>query len=194
VFVSYIVPDWKMMSSMNRNTMYILVAVVVIIIVVAAVAAYVFVIQPSGGGGGGGGGEETVYTLGNATSVQFDVNLTIAGSLGTYNFAGKNLNSSTNLLLRVEANPVVSEGTVYSYIFYAGNETTMNNATGTWAEGTFATDWPTWSGEFFGYVDHNPNWMTGDGNISYTDADGNTVLIYNIVLNPTLPDSMFQPT
>jgi hypothetical protein len=177
-------------SITNKNTMYIVVAVVVIIIVVVAIAG-AYVLMNPGGGGGGGDGEETVYTMGNATSIQYDVNLTTAGVTGTYNFAGKNL-GTTDTLLRVDANPVVSEGTVYSYIMYAANQTSYSNATGTWDVSVFATDWPTYSTQFEGYIDHNPDWKTGDSDITYTDNSGNTVVIFNIVLNPSLPDSLFQ--
>ncbi len=174
---------------MNKKAVsWIVIGIIIVAVIVVGVVAY-WALTSSGGGGGG---EETVYNLGNATSVQFDVNLTIPGEVGIYNFACKNLNSTSDLMLRVDANPVVGAGTVYSYIFYAGNETTVNNSTGTWAAGDFTTDWPTWSTQFFGYLNHNKSWMTGDGNMAYTDADGNDVLIYNIVLNPTLSDSLFQ--
>jgi uncharacterized protein (UPF0333 family) len=162
-----------------------LVAAVVIIVVVVAVAG-AYVLMNNGGGGGGG---ETVYTMGNATSLQYSLNLTGAdGTTGTYIFAGKNLNAS-DLMLRVD---VVGGGTVYSYIMVAGNQTSWSNATGTWAASDFATDWPTWSTQFEGYIAHNENWKTGDGDITYTDS-GNSITIYDIVINPMLADSLFTP-
>jgi hypothetical protein len=175
---------------MNKNTMYIAVAVVVIVIVVAGVGIYVFM---GGGGGGGGGGEpETVYTMGNATSLQYTVDLTTSGVTGTYKFAGKNLGTA-EIMLRVDANPVVSEGTIYSYVMYATNQTSYNNETGTWAEGNFTKDWGvTWSPQWSGYIAHNSDWKTGDNDILYTDDAGNSVKVYNIVINPTLADSVFQ--
>jgi len=173
---------------MNKNTMYIVVAVVVIVIIAAIAGAYV--LMNPGGGGGGGGGNETVYNMGNATSLQFNLNLTAAdGTSGTYKFAGRNLGTAT-LMLRVD---VEGGGTVYSYIMFAGNQTAWNNATGTWAQSDFATDWPTWSSQFEGYVTHNKDWKTGDGDITYTDS-GNSIKITGIVINPTLADSLFTPS
>ena len=174
--------------------MYIVVAAVVIIIVVAAVAAYVFLYMPSGGENNGGGGE-TVYTMGNATSLQFNVNITTSdGSIGTYLYSGKNLGeTSTDILLRVDAEPDISLDTTFSYIMYAANQTSYTNATGTWDVSSFATDWPTYSTLFEGYISHNENWMTGDtAPASYTDDAGNTILLYGIMINPSLDDSMFQ--
>jgi len=176
-------------SNTNKNTMYIVVAALVIIIVIVGVGAYVF-LGGGGGGGNGNGGGETIYTMGNATSLRYTVNMTTADITGTYMFAGKNLGTG-DLLLRVDANPIVDDATTYSYLFYAGNQTSYNNATGTWAQGDFTTDWATYSGMFEGYIAHNEDWMTGDGDIEYTDA-GNNIKVYDIEINPTLADSLFQ--
>ena len=185
------------MSYTNKNAMYGIVAAVAIIIVVAGVAAYVFLYAPSGGSNGGGEGGEDVYTISNSTSLKFDVDLTIAGSLGTYTFQGKNLQSATDLMLRVDTQPDTTVSTTYSYIFFAGNETAYSSTdNGARTESSdFQTDWTTWSGQFFGYVNHNPTWMSGGGDISYTDsAVGGDVVIHNIEINPTLADSLFTPT
>jgi hypothetical protein len=181
-------------TAMNKNTMYILVAVLIIVIVIAGVVIYMYV---GTGGGGGGGGETptTVYTMGNATSLQYTVNLTTASAEpGIYMFAGKGLGTA-EIWLRVDANPDVSVGTTYSTIMYAGNQTSWTNATGTWEVSDFATDWgTTWSPSWSSYIDHNASWMTGDGDISYSDSSGNDILIYNIAINPTLSDSLFTPS
>jgi hypothetical protein len=177
-------------TAMNKNTIYIIVAVLVIIIVVAGVVVYYYMGTGESGGGGGGGGE-TVYTLGNATSVQYTVNLTDPTGVGIYTFAGRNLGTA-DIELRVDATPVVGYDT-YSYIMFATNQTSYNNETGTWAAGNFTQDWGvTWSGQFEGYISHNADWMTGDSNISYHDSAGNEVLVYDIMINPSLPDSLFQ--
>jgi hypothetical protein len=177
---------------MNSKTMYILVGVLVIIIVAAGVGIYLF--MGTGGEGGGNGGGETpvdTYTVANATSLQFDVNITTSGVVGTYNFAAKNLNSS-DILLRVDSNPVVSDGTIYSNIMYASNQTAYSNATGTWAVSDFATDWPTWSTEFENYKTQLTSNWSGTGDLSYTDASENAIVIFNIKVQPSLPDSLFQ--
>jgi hypothetical protein len=168
---------------MNKNTTYIIVAAIVIIIVVAGVAAYVFLY-----GGGGGETTETVYNFGNATSIEFTVNFTSGGVTTVEKFVGKNLNS-TDLKLRVD---VDMGGTSLSYLMF-GNQTAWNTETGTWAVANFAIDWANWNtNQFSIYRIHNAAWMTGDGDINYTDG-GNTIFIYNIALNPTIDDSAFNP-
>jgi hypothetical protein len=178
---------------MNSKTMYILVAALVIVIVVAGVGIYLFMGTGGGGGGGGGGGENT-YTVANATSLQFSVNETTNGALVTYEFACKNMNdlNTSSAVIRLD----IPGGAVgnYSYILNASEQkswsSTDNGAT--WTEGSFATDWPMWGAAFNSYVTNLVNW-SGTGDYTYTDANGNSNTIYNITVNPTLPDSLFQP-
>ena len=175
------------MSSTNKNTMYIVVAALVIIIVIVGVGAYVFL----GGGGGNGNGGEEVITVSNATSLQYSVNFTDAsGITGLYKFSGKNLGTE-NLMIRVE---IEGGDTDYIYILNAGNETAWANLDGTWTDlsSTFAEQWNSWGTQWTGYVAHNPDWKTGDSDITYTDS-GNSITIYGITINPTLADSLFTP-
>ena len=173
-------PREKGVSNTNKNTMYILVAALVIIIVIVGVGAYVFL----GGGGvtpppSNGNGGETVYTMGNATSLKFSVNLTdSSGISGIYN---------TMMRLDIEGDDVV-----YSYIFFVGNQTDWNNASGTWAEGNYTENWTIWGAQWYNYITHNSGWKTGDAEITYTDS-GNSIKVYDIEINPTLDDSVFAP-
>ncbi len=63
---------------MEKKMMYALVAVVVIIVVVVAVAG-AYVLMNSGGGGGGG----DTYTVANATSLQYNAEVTYQGATPT---------------------------------------------------------------------------------------------------------------
>jgi len=173
-----------------NSKMYILAAVLAIVVVVAGIAIYVFMGAGGDGNGNGNGNGEDVYTMGNATSLQFNLNLTAAdGTSGIYKFAGRNLGTA-DLALRVD---IEGGGTVYSYVMFAGNQTAWSNETGTWAQSDFTTNWTTWSTQFTGYVAHNEDWTTGDDDITYTDS-GNSITVYDIVINPTLADSLFQPS
>lgn len=171
--------------------MYILTAVVVIIIVVAGVAAYIFLYSGGdGGNGGNGNGGETVYTVANATSLKFNVDITDPDNVtAKYTLAGKNLGTA-EIWLRVD---IEGEGATYSYIMFAGNQTSFANLDGTWAESDFAVDWPGWSVEWTAYVTNLASW-SGTGNYSYTDAGGNSIVISNIQVQAVLADSLFQPT
>jgi hypothetical protein len=177
---------------MDKKMIYALVVVVIVVIAVVFGGGYLLG-WFGGGGNGGNGGPTTVYTMGNATSLQYTVDLTTAGVVGTYKFAGRNLGTAS-IELRVDANPVVVDGTTYSYIMFAGNQTSWNNETGTWGQGNFMQDWGvTWSPQWSSYIAHDADWKAGDDDITYTDDSGNEVLIYDIVVNPTLPDSLFKP-
>lgn len=173
---------------MNSKTMYILVAVLVIVIVVAGIGIYLYM----GTGGGGGGGGENTYTVANATSLQFEANVTSQGYTIPYKLAGKNLNS-TNLTLRIDL--LGGESGNYSYILNAGDETAWEAVNGEWTDKSsdFTNQWASWGTEWTNYVDALANW-SGTGDYTYTAANGDAITIYNITINPTLPDSLFQPS
>ena len=168
--------------------MYIVVVAIVVIIIIAGVAAYIFLYSGGEEGNGGNGGGETIYTLGNATSLQFSVLSMISDSTTALDFAAKNLDNM-DLMLRVDLD--IGGGTVFSYIMY-GNQTSFNNETGVWMESVFETDWQNWNtDQFSSYRNHNPDWTTGDDDIEYTDDLGNSITVYDIVINPSLDDSLF---
>ena len=175
---------------MNSKTTYILVAALVIVIVVAGVGIYLFM-GTGGGGGGGGGGTQDTYTVANATSLQFEANVTRQGTTLTYEWAGKNLNS-TNVTLRIDL--LGGEAGIYSYILNGGNQTAWAAVDGEWADisSYFNAEWNSWGTQWTGHVNALANW-SGTGDYTYTDANGDSITIYNITINPTLPDSLFQP-
>jgi hypothetical protein len=175
---------------MKSKTMYILVAALVIVIVVAGVGIYMFMGTGGGGGGGGGGGENT-YTVANATSLQFEANVTSQGATITYDWAGTNLNSA-NVTLRIDL--LGGEAGNYSYILNGGSQTAWTAVNGEWTDisSEFNAQWKAWGDLWTGHVDALKNW-SGTGDCSYTATDGSSITIYNIAINPTLPDSLFQP-
>ncbi len=173
---------------MDKKMIYALVVVVIVVIAVIVAGGYLL----GWFGGGGTPTPTTVYTMENATSLQYTVNLTTSGVTGTYVFSGKNLGTA-DIWLRVDATPVEGAGT-YSYIMNATSRTSSNNETGTWAAGNFTRDWGvTWSAQFEGYITHNKDWKTGDPDITYHDNAGNEVDVFSILINPSLPDSLFTP-
>ena len=173
---------------MNKNTMYGIVAAVVIVVVVAAVAGAYVLMNPGGGGGGDGGGDgggADTYVVTNATSLQFNVDETLSGITTTYNiFANKTVSTETMLRFEIAGTPSLV------YILDGGQHKVWSNATGTWNEEDFTTQWDYWSPKFEGYVDSLAHWTTGE--YTYTAADGTSVRIYNIVVNPTLDASLFK--
>ena len=175
---------------MNKNTMYGIVAAVVIVVVVAAVAgAYVLMNSGGGGEGNGNGNVEDVYTVENATSLQFSVDVTPAqGEASTVNYLAKNTGSSS-VLLRVEI--AAGEMGDLVYIFNGAEHKAWTNVTGTWEDisGDFATNWDQWNPLFEGYVDSLSHWESGE--YTYTADNGDSVRVYGIIVNPTFDDSLF---
>jgi hypothetical protein len=173
---------------MDNKTMYAIVAVVIVVIVVAAVGAYVY-LYSGGGGGGGGGTTEDTYVPGNATSLQFSVDVTPAsGEASTTTYYAKNL-GGTEAMVRVEI--VVPDYGTLVYIVNGADQMAWNNGTGTWTDvsSDFTNQWDDWVPTFQSYQDSLVSWASGD--YTYTADNGDSVRIYDIIVNPTLADSLF---
>jgi hypothetical protein len=177
---------------MNKKTMYIIVAVLVVVIVIAGAAAFVLLNNSGNGGSSPTPTPTPTASVVGATSLQYSVNVTSQGATVTYNFAGKNINTST-LMIRVDLLGGASGN--YSYILYAGQDkswSSVNN--GTWkASSDFKGDWNSWGTQWTDYVNKLGSW-SGTGNYKYTASDGSSITIFNIAVNPTIADSLFAPS
>ncbi len=168
--------------------MYIIVAVLVIVIIIAGASVYVLY----GGRGGGTTNPTTTpnptLTVGDASTLTFSANITSQGETVTYNWAGKDIHTT----------PVIrTDLPGYSIILDSTQEkswsSTDNGAT--WTEGDFVADWTAWSQQWFSYVDElTPGHWSGSGDYSYTDPTGQGIVLFNVVINPTIPDSTFTTT
>jgi len=174
---------------LNKQMMYIMVVVLVAIIVIAGVAVYLLYYN---GDGGTTNPTPTPTPMPNgvadATTLTLSANVTSQGQTTEYMWAGKDLQAV--LTIRVDF-------VTYAYILDAGEQTSwmsMDSGT-TWAASTFAADWGTTEAPGFGnqwseYVDELDNW-SGSGEYTYENAAGETITLFNIVVNPTIPDSTF---
>jgi hypothetical protein len=177
---------------MEKKIMVVLVTVVVIIVVAVAVAGAYLLMNS-----GGGGGTKNTYTVANATSLQFNAEVSYQGATPTlFNWAAKNVDT-TNMVLRLDILGGASGN--YTYIMDHGAQTAWVSSNGTWTNfsSDFTNQWSTWVGtgkQWTGDVDHlAANW-SGTGDYTYTgSATGATIRIYNVVINPALADSLFQP-
>lgn len=170
---------------MNKKTLYVLVAAL-IVIVVAAVAGGLWVYN----GGSKGGGNTQSVSVANATSLEFMANVTTQGSIVvTHACYGKNI-GTPNLMIRIDI--LGGEAGNWSYILDTGQEKSWNSTNyGAYASGNYTADWAFWGTVWTGFVTNLKNW-SGTGDYSYTSSNGNPVTIYNIKVNPKLPDSLFQ--
>jgi hypothetical protein len=167
----------------------VIVAIIVIAVVIGGIAVYVWY--------SGGGEEEPTPTptptpdIEGATSMRFDVNATVDGALEVDRFTAKNLGTS-DVLLRVDQTD--AQGNEFIYLMNQTGQTV-------WADfGTgfldqsenFADQY--WNNELIGGVALD-SYMTALADWSGTgDYEGDSFIIYNIVVDPTIPDSAFQPT
>lgn len=177
----------KFGDSMNKNTMYIIVAVLIVIIIVGAAAAYVLM-NPGNGGTPTPTATPTAPTVVGATTLQFVVTEDTNGQVVNYEFSAKNVNTTTVV---IRAN-IPSDAGNYTYIINAGTEQSFISMDegATWTASDFAADW-TYVGTIFeGTVTQLVNWNGHDATYTYTTA-ASTNTVSHIVVNPTLADSLF---
>ena len=186
----------------------ILIAIIIVaILAVSSIAAYV-VLSGNGGSDGsednGGttenGGTEnggttengggTEVDVGGASSMQFKVSVDPADEESVeYEYMIKNAGTSS-LMMRVEMKSADEE---FIYIINGAQETVWICSDGEWVEFSelYQTYWEMWNTAWQGYHTSLLDW-TGYGDWSYTTPDGDSVRIYDIHVNPSLSDSLFQ--
>jgi len=169
-------------------SMLVIVAIIVIAVVVGGIAAYYVLTS-------GDGGEPTptpapTPDVEGATSMRFDVNATVDGALEIDRFTAKNLGTS-DVLLRVDQTD--AQGNEFVYLM---------NQTGQTAWADFGTGFTDQSADFATYWDSDlignvalDSYMTAlaDGWTGTGNYEGDSFIISNIVVDPTLDDSVFQP-
>ena len=176
------------MNKKGISTM-VIVAIIVIAVVIVGVAVYVWY---------SGGAQEPEPTptpaptpdIEGATSMRFDVEADVEGAAETDRFTVKNLGTS-NILLRVDQTD--AQGNEFIYLMNQAEQTA-------WAD--FGTGFMDYSSDFATYWDNNligkpglDKYMTALADWSGTgDYEGDTFTISNIVVDPTIEDSVFEPT
>lgn len=164
----------------NRKTMIAL--GVIVIIVVAIVAG---VILATRGGGGGSGGD-----VAGASSLQFSADETAGGVKTTYTYSAKNIGTS-DAMLRIEW---TTSGADNIYIINGAQKQAWIYGDGVWTNYSdyYSEYWSDWNSTFTGITNSFASHLSGSG-YTYTDpSTGDTVRIYNVSVNPSLPDSLFE--
>jgi hypothetical protein len=85
----------------------------------------------------------------------------------------------------------------YSYLLDTSQEKSWSSTNNgdTWTASTdFVGDWTAWGGQWSGYTDNLTHWNGSDAQYSYTNSAGEAIVLFNIVVNPTIPDSTFTAT
>jgi hypothetical protein len=164
--------------------LYTIIAVVVVVIVIGAVAAVLL----------GGMGNQPAATatptppptinVAGATNLTFTASVTSQGVTTDYKWFGENIHSNAPILRLDFA--------TYAYILDAGQQKSwMSTDSGaTWTAGVFATDWTSWSPQWTDYLNNLANW-TGSGNVSFTNTNGEAIVLSNIAVDQAIPSSTF---
>jgi hypothetical protein len=186
---------------MNQKGIQKLIIVVIVVVVLAVVGVAAYWAMSSGGGedgggngviDGGGNGDETTVDVAGASSLQFSVRVTPAGmDSEEYTYMIKNAGTSS-LMMRIE---MESSGDNWVYIINGAQEKAWVYSEGEWVDFSdlFPTYWDTWNSAWEGYRTNLLDW-TGVGDWSYTTPNGDAVRIYDVTVNPSLADSLFQPS
>ena len=134
----------------------------------------------------------------DATSLQYNAEVSYQGATPIlFNWTAKNV-GATDMMLRIDL--LGGESGNYTYIMNHGTQTAWVSSNGTWTDvsSDFTNQWNTWVGTGKQWTnDLNrlaTNW-SGTGDYTYTNSTtGTTIRYYNVAINPTLADSLFQHT
>jgi len=165
----------------TKSNRKMLIALGVIVIIVVAVVVGVLLVTRGGSSGG---------DIAGASSLTFNADVTYgSGTVTTYTYNVKNIGTS-DMMLRLEW---TSSGVSYIYIINGKQQQAWTCINGDWTDlsASFSETWSDWNSTFAGYTSNLAHW-SGSGDYKYTNPDGSIVRIYNVVINPSLSDSLFE--
>ena len=160
----------------------VIVVIMVAVLVVASIAIYLAM-------SGGATYDWTTVDIEGASSLQFKVSVDPTDEESVdYTYSVKNAGTSS-LMMRIE---MQSAGESFIYIINGAQEKAWMYSGNEWVDfsNMYQTYWETWNQAWLGYHDSLIDW-TGVGDWTYSTPNGDSVRIYDITVNPSLPDSMF---
>jgi len=170
---------------MNKGlSKLVIVAIIVIAIVFGAIAIFYF--------SQNGTIKQDVYTVQNATSLQVSADV-VGGNQGSFpfNWSAANIGTTSQ---KIRLTIYGGESGNFSYIVKSSDQTAWKNENGTWVSGNYTEINNVWGTAWNENLNQlKANW-TGNGYVSFTNSIGDHVTITNVVINPDLPDSVFEPT
>jgi hypothetical protein len=137
---------------------------------------------PTGGGA----------SVAGASSLQYSVSITNSSSgasIGAYTFRAKNAGTS-DMMIRIDFTD--PSGDSFVYIVNGALQQAWMQSGGQWIDlsSTYTSQWSNWDSTFTSYKNSLASWA-GVGDYTYTSY-GETIRIYDITVNPSLADSLFQ--
>jgi hypothetical protein len=133
------------------------------------------------------GGQIGTNTVKYASTLTFNANITAQGTTLEQRWAARDIKHE-NKTFRVE---ILDHGSEKFYVLNAGQQKSWSSTDGvTWVSSDFAADWATFNPEWEDYFANLINWR-GSGNYSITNSAEQDVLLFDISVNPAIPDSTF---
>jgi|WetSurMetagenome_2_1015567.scaffolds.fasta_scaffold19602_4 hypothetical protein len=177
---------------MNRVISKLVIVVIILIAIVTGSIAIYYFLQ-------NGTTKQDVFTVQNATSLQVSADVVgsnVASNQGVPNpfkWSVANIGTSNQKIrLTIYAND--SDQTGFSYIVNSQNQAAWKNENGTWVSTNYDELNNLWGTEWTQTLNElKANW-TGNGNVSFKNSFGDNVTVTNVVINPEIPDSTFEPT
>jgi hypothetical protein len=129
--------------------------------------------------------------IAGASSLQYSVEATSGGvSQGSYTYYGKNVGTA-NFMMRIDYTD--GTGEQGAIIINGAQQKAWSYADGEWTDVSmvYSMQFDTWNTLWQGYTGALGAW-TGMGDYTYS-AGGDSVRIYGVSVNPSLPDSLFAP-
>jgi hypothetical protein len=74
------------------------------------------------------------------------------------------------------------------------NQETWKNENGTWISSNYKELNSLWGAEWTQVLNQLKAHWTGNGNVSFLNSFGDNVTVKNVIINPALSDSTFEPT
>ncbi len=133
---------------------------------------------------------ETTTDVSTATSMRYKVSIQPAGQVGMeYEYIVKDAGTD-NMKMRIE---IETEYDFTIYIINGEDQTAWVHTGEEWLDLSdgFSTYWDMHKESWEGYQTSLQDW-TGAGEYRYDAPTGDSVVIYDIEINPTLEDSLFQ--
>jgi hypothetical protein len=169
----------------------VIVAVVIIAVVIGSIAIYYFSQNATT--------KKDVFTVQNATSLQVSADVVGNNTLGNqglinpFKWSVANVGMS-NQKIRLTLYADESEQTGFTYILNSQNQAAWKNENGTWVGTNYNELNSLWGADWTQLLNQlKANW-TGNGNVSFSNSFGDNVTVKNVVINPALSDSVFEPT
>lgn len=127
-----------------------------------------------------------------ASSLQYSVEATSGGvSQGSYTYYGKNAGTA-DFMMRIDYTD--DTGAQGAFIINSAEQMAWAYSDGEWTDVSevYSMQYDTWNTLWQGYVGYLGAW-NGIGDYTYS-AGGDSVRIYDVSVNPSLPDSLFTPS